>query len=213
MCVIEGASMKLSFNLENINYLELTCVVNSKVQVLKLAVKEKREYDFHAVVPNMGSVRVETPQEVLLKFVCKDGVYKTNTTLKEVLDEGENTCFVIENPKSLDYQQNREYFRILAEYECVYTVETEDGVESLEAKTYDISAGGVSIIVNKSVFSTEETSILIMADDRHIRSHLKFIRCEAFDSAYKISFEFTDLAEADFALLSEMCINAQLKSF
>lgn len=205
--------MKLSFNLENINYLELTCVVNGKVQVLKLAVREKREFDFHAVVPNLGSIHVETPQEVMLKFVCRDGVYKTNTVLKDVYEEGDNTSFIIENPKTLDYQQNREYFRILAEYECVYTVDTDNGVESLEAVTYDISAGGVSIIVDKSVFSTDESSILIMAPERHIRSHLKFVRCEAYDSAYKISFEFTDLSEADFTLLSEMCVDAQLKSF
>ena len=205
--------MRLSFNLENINYLEITCVVGGKVQLLKLAVREKREFDFHAIVPSLGNVRIETPQEVLLKFVCKDGVYKTNTKLKEVIEEGGNTCFVIENPKTLDYQQNREYFRILAEYECVYTVDTEDGIESLEAVTYDISAGGVSIIVDRSLFSTDESSILIMIPERHIRSHLKFVRCEAYENSYKISFEFTDLSKTDFDFLSEMCVDAQLNSF
>ncbi len=205
--------MKLSFNLENIKYLELTCVVEGKMQVMKLAVKEKLEFDFCAVAPKLGSVYIETPQEVLLKFVCSDGVYKTNTTLKDVVYGEDETSFIINNPKSLDYQQNREYFRILAEHDCVYTVDTEEGVESFDAVTYDISAGGVSIIVEKGVFSKEESSIIITTPERNIRSHLRFIRCEAYDENYKLSFEFTDLPPSDFQFLSELCVSKQVEFF
>jgi len=134
--------------------------------------------------------------------------------LKEIRNEDEYTYFIIENPASLDYQQNREYYRVIVEYDCIYTVDTDMGTESYNAVTYDLSAGGVSIVLDENIISQEEMAIVICMPDRNIKSHLRFIRCERFeDNQYKLSFEFTDLSEKDYEILTNLCVTKQLTSF
>jgi len=206
--------MQLSFNLEDISYLRLEYKDESgESKIIQLAVKEKRENEFIAIADSEGLSYIDTPQKISLDFIAHDGLYKTTTMLKEVKPEGSYTYFIIENPASLDYQQNREYYRILADYDCIYTVDNGIDVESYNAVTYDISAGGISIIVDENVISQEEMSIVICMPDRDVKSHLKFIRCEMHEDKYKLSFEFTDLSERDYEMLSNLCVMKQLSSF
>lgn len=206
--------MKLNFNLEDINYLKLDLINDRQAEVIKLALKEKRENEFIAMAPIMNIENIETPQKVSLSFICIDGLYKTTTELKSIRNDNEFTYFEIANPTTLDYQQNREYYRILAEHDCIYTVENSNGdIESYNAVTYDISAGGVSIITEENAISKYESALTIMMPDGDIKSHLKFIRCEIFEDQFKLSFEFTDLSEKDYSRLAEMCIQKQLSTF
>jgi len=206
--------MQLSFNLEDISYLKMEYFEGEIERTLKLAIKEKKENEFIAVCETNGLSYIETPQKVAIDFIAHDGLYKTHTMLKEIRNEGEYTYFVIDNPASLDYQQNREYYRVIVEYDCIYSVDTENGTESFNAVTYDLSAGGVSIIMDENIISQEEMSIVICMTERNIKSHLKFIRCERFEeSQYKLSFEFTDLAEKDYEILQNLCVTKQLTSF
>ena len=206
--------MKLNFNLEDIKYLKLEYKKDDRDYVAKIALKEKRENDFVAIVPLGSECPKQTIQKVGLTFVCNDGIYKTVATVKEVFDDEMYHNIVINNPESLDYQQNREYYRILAEYDCIYTVETSDGIESFNAVTYDISAGGVSIITSENIVPTRETSLVIFMPDRDLKTHLQFVRCEALeDGNYKLSFIFTDLPQKDFEMLSQLCVNKQLSQF
>ena len=43
-------------------------------------------------------------------------------------------------------EQNREYFRVSANFACTYLYEVGESITEYEAKTCDISANGVSII-------------------------------------------------------------------
>ena len=206
--------MKLNFNLDDIKYLRLEYGTDGRDFSTKLALKEKRENDFIAIIPADNEFSLHTPQKVFLTFICDDGLYKTRTTVKEIIKDDEFYNVVIDNPETLDYQQNREYYRILAEYDCIYTVETADGMESFNAVTYDISAGGVSIITTENIVPTRETSLVIFMPDRDLKTHLQFVRCEALENnEYKLSFIFTDLAEKDFEMLSELCVKKQLSQF
>lgn len=202
--------MKLSFSLDAIKYLKIYLGENDENEPLKLALVEKQETEFVAMMRATEYKDVEFPQKVSLSVVCHDGLYKTSTVLKNIEKKGDSVYFYLQNPETLDYLQNRQYFRILEEFDCVYSVETDEGQESYNATTYDISAGGVSIILPESIISPEETSIVIYTPTKNIRSHLRFIRCELHGDEYKHSFEFTDIKEEDSKILAEYCVNKQL---
>ena len=154
------------------------------------------------------------PQKVKVDFITIDGLYSTDSILKEIKQDKEFVYFLIDNPASLDYQQNRVHYRIVSEIDCIYTVDTDVGVESYNTVTYDISAGGVSIIMDKLAISKEEMYIVIFLPGRDIKTHLKFIRCESFEGTkYKISFEYTDLSDSDYEMLSDLCVSKQLLNY
>ena len=202
--------MKLNFNLEDINYLKVSYKKDNTVETVKMGLKEKTENKIIAIARNLDITGICAPQSVSIGFVCNDGLYTTTTELSEIYHDEEFTYIEMLNPKSLDYQQNREYYRVLAEYDCIYTVYGDYENESYSAVTYDISAGGVSIILPENAISKEECSLVIMFPDGDLKSHLKFMRCEAMDDNYKLSFEFTDLSERDYNRLQQMCVNKQI---
>lgn len=202
--------MQLNFNLEDINYLKMELKIGDKEESLRLALKEKRENEFIAIATSVDSTNIRIPQKVTLGFVCNDGLYTTNADLKDVITEDDYTYFIIQNPATLDYQQNREYYRVLTEHDCIYTVHSEYDTESYSAVTYDLSAGGVSIVLPENVISKEECSILIMLPDGDLKSHVKFIRCSIYEDVYKLSFEFTDLSERDYDRLQNLCVSKQM---
>lgn len=206
--------MKLNFNLDSISYLKIEYMNNNNLDTIKLALKEKLENEFIAIAEDGDYKNVETPQKISITFAGNDGVYRTTATLQEIKNQDGTNYFIIENPETLDYQQNREYYRILANYDCIYTIDTGNNIESFNATTYDISAGGVSIITKENIIPTRETQIVIFLQGRDIKAHLKFVRCEAHeDDNYKLSFIFTDLEERDLKLLQDLCIKKQLSSF
>ena len=205
--------MQLSFDLKSIKYLKIEYTTNNVDYSYKLALKEKKENSFIALMPREEKIELTTPSTVVLSFICHDGLYRTDAIIENISEDEDYTIIEIQNPKTLDYQQNRSYYRILADYDCVYTIETEDGMESFNATTYDISAGGISIITDKNTIPTRETSIIIYTPERSIKSYLKFIRCEAFEDAYKLSFIFIDLEEKDFEYLTKICVDKQCNSF
>ena len=131
--------MILNFELENINYLKIEYTINNTAITKKLALKNKEENYFIAVMPIEENFTIQTPIEASLSIVSPDGLYKTNTIIDEILKDNKNIIFKIKNPKTLDYVQNRKHYRVLAEYDCIYTIETEYGIESFNATTYDIS--------------------------------------------------------------------------
>lgn len=206
--------MKLNFNLEDIECLKLDFDNEEYHSSIKLALKEKRENDFLAIAPTHQKVAFDTPQKITLTFICHDGLYKTTTIVNDIYEEDGYKYFVINNPESLDYQQNREYYRILSKYDCIYTIDTGSGIESFNAVTYDISAGGVSIISSENIVPTRETSIVICMPERNLKAHIQFVRCEAYgEDEYKLSFFFVDLSDKDYKFLSDLCVQKQLHSF
>lgn len=205
--------MILNFDLESIKHLKIEIRTSEVVATYKLALKEKKENSFIAVMPKEENLEISTPATVSVSFVCYDGLYTTDAVIDSISHDHEYTILEIENPKTLDYQQNRSYYRVLAEYECVYTIETENGMESFNAISYDISAGGISIITEENIIPTRETSIIIYTPERSIKSYLKFVRCEAYEDNYKLSFIFIDLDKKDVDYLTKICIDKQHNSF
>ena len=204
--------MKINFNLETIEFIQIECL-NDKGEEhkIRLALKEKRENDFVAITETEEIFCIDTPKEVTLSLVSNNNLYKTTTTLKEFYRCNEYLNFVIQNPETLDFQHNREFYRVPAQFDCIYTIDTDEGIESFNAETYDISPGGVSIITNVNIIPTRETSIVIFMPDRELKAYLKFVRCDAFEDKYKLSFFFLEMRPNDLEMLEQYCITKQLK--
>ncbi len=117
----------------------------------------------------------------------------------------------LETPESLEYQQNREYFRIPVSYNCVYYVQNNNQPAAFQAQTTDISANGVSIILPVHVFSEDDADIEIMVEERLISAKIRYIRSEKIGDGYKLSFKFTDISGRDRDYISQICIQKQLE--
>lgn len=204
--------MEINFNLETIEFIQIEYKDNNENDVkIRLALKEKRENDFIAIAETEDNFYISTPCEITLSLVSNNNLYKTTTILNEVFRSNEYLNFVIQNPETLDFQHNREYYRVPANFDCIYTIDTEDGIESFNAETYDISAGGVSIITEVNVIPTRETSIVIFMPERELKAYLKFVRCDIFEDKYKLSFTFLEIKPNDYEMLEQYCIDKQLK--
>ena len=119
--------------------------------------------------------------------------------------------FILETPQGMEFQQNREYFRIASEYNCAYYIHNEDRTTCITGKTYDISANGVSIIVPVHAVSDENSEIEIMINERTVRAYAKCVRSEETDDGYKLSFFFEQISNPDRDYISQVCIRKQLE--
>ena len=187
-------------------------IKNNEEKKLRLALKEKRENDFIAIADTGENFYMSTPQRVTISLISNNSLYKTTTMLNEIYLSNGYMNFIIQNPETLDFQHNREYYRVLASFDCIYTIDSENGIESFNAETHDISAGGVSIITDINIIPTRETSIVIFMPDRELKAYLKFVRCDAFEGKYKLSFTFLDIKPNDYEMLEQFCITKQLNS-
>ena len=79
--------MRLSFNLENIRHLKLRYDDNGRKKHIQLALREKKENEFIAV-SSKKDISIKVPQKISIEFVTSDGIYNTQTVLKNVMSDG-----------------------------------------------------------------------------------------------------------------------------
>ena len=203
--------MKFNLNIDDIKYIKLLYrEQNNSPANIKAAIKSINERELIACVRYEELIEIKTPQTITLSIICNDGLYRTQTTLKSVSVEEPYIFFYIETPTGLEHQQNREYFRILAEYDCSYIVTVDDEVQTYVTKTFDISANGVSIMMPAHVFSEEDADLDIMVDERIVHTKIRYIRSEKLDNGYKLSFTFSNISNSDRDYISGVCIKKQL---
>ena len=206
--------MNFNFNLDDIKYIKIEYMNADGIPVTnKLAIKNMDEHEIYACMMSDTRPNVILPQDVELSIICDDGLYKTTTQLKAMMyDEDEYIYYSIKTPKHVEHQQNRNFFRILAEYDCIYTAELENGTEAMNARMYDLSANGVSILLESNTVSLEEASLVIFMEEKEIKSHIQYIRSERMGDEFKISFLFTDISDRDKDYISKICIQKQLEA-
>lgn len=204
--------MKFNLNIDDIKYLKIL-YRNKEGQpsTVKAAIKKIDEKTIISCVRIEEDFDIITPQNVTLSIVCSDGLYRTNTTLKSYSLEPPYLFLFLETPDGLEYQQNREYFRVQAEYNCSYYVTIDEAAQYFTTKTFDISANGVSILLPTHAISEEDAEIDIMIEERLVHAKIHYIRSEKFDDGYKISFTYTDISNADRDHISSACIKKQLE--
>ena len=115
--------------------------------------------------------------------------------------------FGIKTPLGLEYQQNREYFRVRMEEDVILTFDK----TSVPCKVYDISANGVRVVLPKKLELPEEVTLDILFSPKNVKTKAKFIRTDNEDNIPKASFEFVGMSEADMDLISQKCIKKQLE--
>lgn len=200
--------MKFNLNLNNINYIKIVYKDNSdKTCCTKAAIKRIGERDIFACAKFEDGLYIKTPQEVLLSFICDNGLYRTTTTLKFLESEPPYIFFTMKTPDGLEYQQNREYFRVRMEEDVILGFEG----KVIPAKVYDISANGVSLILPEKMEIPDEVYLDLLFKPKNIKTRAKFIRFDNENDKYKASFKFIDIKNADIDLISQKCIQKQLE--
>ena len=200
--------MKFNLNLDNINYIKIVYKDRDEnTCCTKAAIKNMSEREIFACAKFEEGLNIQTPQEISLSFVCENGLYRTNTTLKYLGKDAPYIFFGIKTPLGLEYQQNREYFRVRMEEDVILTIDK----TSVPCKVHDISANGIRVVLPKKLELPEEVMLDILFSPKNVKTKAKFIRTDNEDNTLKASFEFVGMSEADMDLISQKCIKKQLE--
>lgn len=204
--------MKFSFKLEEIKYVKLGYRDSEGfIENSKAAIKEINEKQILACAKFNDGLELELPQEIDFSVICNDGIYKTKTILKSVERDEPYVFFILETPVGIEYQQNREYFRVPVKYNCVYKVWEDGQYVQYSAKTADISANGVSIVLPTHAVSEEISELIININEIQIVTKVHYVRSEKIDEGYRISFSYASISELDRDFISQVCIKKQLE--
>lgn len=203
--------MKFNLSIDNIKYVKILYAnSNGNPVSIKAAIKRIDDREIITCVKYDDDIEIKTPQNVTLSIVCSEGLYRTQTKLKSYSCEDPYIFMYLETPASLEYQQNREYFRVPAAYNAVYYVKNNGQPAAFTTTTADISANGISINLPVHVFSEEDAEIEMMVEEKLICSKIRYIRSEKTDTGYKLSFKFVDISNRDKDFISQVCIKKQL---
>lgn len=200
--------MKFNLNLDNINYIKIVYKDKSDtVSCTKAAIKNMSEREIFACAKFDDNLFINTPQEVSLSFVCENGLYRTSTTLKYIENDAPYTFFVLKTPMGIEYQQNREYFRVKMDEDAIISFDN----EAIPCKIHDISANGVRLVLLRKFDIPDEVNLDLLFSPKGIKTKAKFIRFDTEDNIPKASFEFLGIADTDRDLISQKCIQKQLE--
>ena len=203
--------MKFNLKIEDIKYLKLLYQdSDGNTYVTRAAIRRIDDNEMLVCSKFEENLNIAIPQEVTLSIICSDGLYKTKTTLKYVSKEEPYVFYTLEPPQGLEYQQNREFFRILVNYDCWYSPANSEQ-SNIETKTIDISANGVSIFLSSHFVVDDDSVLIINIEGRKIQTKVHFVRSEKFNEGYKLSFGFTKISESDRDFISQSCIKRQLQ--
>lgn len=204
--------MRFNLDLDEIRYIKLLYKDSEdRPCVTKAAIKHIDSHEIFACSRFEEELNIVTPQEITLSIVCNDGLYRTKTVLKSAENDEPYAFFAMEIPQGLEYQQNREFFRVNANYDCTYIYDADESVININTKTYDLSANGVSILVKNHPVTVSNGVINLAIDAKEIQTKVRYVRSEKVQDGYKISFTFTNIKEQDRDLISQACIRKQLE--
>jgi len=204
--------MKFNLSIDNIKYVKILYAnAEGNPVSVKAAIKKMDEREIVACFRVENDFNIKVPQQITLSIICAEGLYRTQTELKSYSCEAPYIFLYLKTPNSLEYQQNREYFRISAAYSCVYYVNNNGQPAAFNTATADISANGVSIILPVHVFSEEDAEIEMMVKEKLITAKIRYIRSEKIENGYKLSFTYSDISNRDRDYISQICIQKQLE--
>ena len=204
--------MKFNLSLENIKYIKISYKdLDNDPCTVKAAIKKMDDREIIACAKFDEDLELKTPQEIVLSIVCNEGLYKTKTLLKKIENDAPYIFFIIAPPEGLEYLQNREYFRVKGEYNCIYNVVKNNEIKRIPCKTKNISANGVSIELPSHIMSEEDSVLEISIGGNTVTPKARYVRSEKHGSNYLLSFTYIQISEADRDIISKTCIQKQLE--
>ena len=203
--------MKFNLKIEDIKYIKITYKDSSdNLLSLKAGVKK---IDFNKIISTAKyeeDLYVKTPQKITIDFVCKDGLYKGESDLLLISKEEPYIFVSTTIPDEIEYFQNREYFRVPAIYDCIYSVNN-DEIQTFRAKTVDISANGVNIFLYENIIPEKDAYLTLLINEKEIRTRISYVRSVQVENGYNLSFYFSQISVQDRDLISQECIKKQLE--
>lgn len=204
--------MKFTFNLEEIKYIKLVYQdKDGTLKSVKGAIKSIDDKKILVCAKKDNDIDMSLPQKAVLSIVCNEGLYRTETVINSIEMDEPYVFIILNTPQGMEFQQNREYFRILAQYNCIYYVSEQANTVSYTSKTVDISANGVSIVLPVLAVSEEDAELEIMIKERLVHINVKYVRSEKLKDGYKLSFQYTKISDKDRDYISQVCIQKQLE--
>ncbi len=204
--------MILNMNPEDIKYVKILYQDSrERACSVRAAIRSITKTEMMCCAKFEDGLHIKTPQDITLSIVCTDGLYRTKTTLRKVENDEPYTFFFVIPPASLEYQQNREYFRVELALDCIFSYRLNGEIINIQTQTADISASGVSLTLPQREIGNEIAWLSITANNRQVKTKVKYIRDEKTESGYKMSFRFTEISESDRDFISQICIKKQLE--
>lgn len=201
--------MQFNLNLENINYIKVIYQdSDGSARYVKAALRSLNEREIFACAKFEDGLVIQTPQEVSISFICENGLYRTTTMLKHIENDEPYVFFTLTTPQGIEYQQNREYFRVRMNDNAILKFNN----NIFACKMYDISANGVRLILDKDLQIPKFVELDILFADRSVKTKAKYIRTDNEDKIWKASFNFVNISENDVDYISKKCIQMQLSN-
>lgn len=200
--------MKFNLNVDSIKYIKVKYTDSNGVgHIAKASIKHLGEKEIFACMKYQRELNLVLPQEISVSFACDNALYNAKTILKTVENDDPYIYLTLKTPVEIEYTQNREYFRVRMEEKVILSfVGT-----VLACKIYDISANGIRLILDKDVPIPNDVMIDILFSPKDIKTKARFIRKDNEDGVLKASFAYVDITETNRDIISQICIQKQLK--
>lgn len=205
--------MSFDLNLDNISYIKIAYKDrNEFMHCTKAMINNVGEHEIYASSKYNENIKIPAPQNIVISFITDNGIYKANTKLKHIKYKNNYVYYIVATPEELEYMQNREYFRVRMREKAIITyLENEDTQRFVVCETYDISANGLRVILNKNMDFPTNTTITIFLNSKEITIKARYIRNDTEDNIIKASFKYEEISKQDMDYISQQCIKKQLE--
>ena len=189
--------MQFNLSLENIKYTKIVYKDREEnTRFIKAAIRSMNENELFACAKFEDGLDIQTPQEVSVSFI------------KSFQNEEPYVFLFLQVPQGIEYQQNREYFRVKMNENVI--VKFNNSVKT--CKLYDISANGVRLVLDENITFSENVELNILFDKNNVTAKARYVRTDNDDNILKASFYFTKISDNDVDFIAKKCIQIQLSN-
>ena len=204
--------MKFNLKLENIKYIKINCEdEKGNLITIKTVIKSITDSKIILLSKYSNTYANIAPQKIDANIICDDGVYSIKTQLKKVEHANPYIIYILDAVKEMDYQQNREFFRIPYVTECICITNIDGTFSHYTGKTINISANGLNVAFPNHFVVHGNCKIIFKIENKKFELLSHYIRSENLNNEYNVSFSFIKIEEADREFLSQFCIKQQLE--